>query len=1022
MPRAPRPYNRPVSDGPRAPLPSGLEATEISERELPLDERPPAAVEATLRGVGPPVNSTVPSAAPTTEAGELLAGDHVGRYIIERKVGAGGMGEVYAAHDPQLDRRVAIKVLRPSWRASDAAARLVREAQALAKLAHPNVVAVHDVGEADDRVFLAMQFVEGSTLGEHLARHALTPAQIVELYVAAGRGLAAAHAAGLVHRDMKPSNVLIDREGHVAVTDFGVARASDDFSHTPDPTAAPSWARQSNPSLSTGRGAFTTGRSALSAEMTEAGAVVGTPSFMAPEQHAGRRATAKSDQFGFCVSLWIGLFGKHPFVPDDRPAVTSPFEYMALITEGVLVAPRGNKTPTGHVVPRRVIAALTRGLARDPDARWPSMTELLAELAPPVSYKKPIVALAAVAAVGAGAAVWFGLTGRDRGGSTCKTVARERVTTAWTPSRASAVAAGFAKSGRSYAATTAKAATAALDRYAQRWTLLAVDACAGAGVAAAETSTQRFALARAQCLDRRLGALRSVATLFAEAQRPELVDNALVVVAGLPDLDECTDAAALTADGAPPPERAAAVAELESRLATAKAKIDAGLFREAAAELEALIPEADAAGWVPLRVRTRAALGDVKLGTFDPALPMLLEAARLATEHGLTRDAARAWAGAMSGAGLAKRPDAVEAYSEIARATAAATHDPALINRVRIFRGRALTRLRRFPDAEPECRAALAEARTRPGVEWRELSGARDCLVEALVPLGKWDEARAIAEEAMADRSSQLGPEHPAISDYLTIVARVKRGQGKVAEAKADFERARDLRLRTFGPRHIKAAESIEDLAGFERDIDKRKAMLDEALAIVSAPENLSPRKPFVEYSLNSGLAEIAARKGDLDGMQRHFERALALAEQLAGPASLDVGMLLIGYGQHLSKVDLDKSLGKLRRAAEILDALGDKRAEIARGALALILMYNERYVEALPVLEKALAAVDLQNIEPMNLALLRQNLATCLIETRGDRARARTLADQALEGYRGLGPDGVENVKYLERWIDKHW
>jgi tetratricopeptide (TPR) repeat protein len=289
------------------------------------------------------------------------------------------------------------------------------------------------------------------------------------------------------------------------------------------------------------------------------------------------------------------------------------------------------------------------------------------------------------------------------------------------------------------------------------------------------------------------------------------------------------------------------------------------------------------------------------------------------------------------------------------------------------------------------------------------------------VPLGKWDEARALAEEAMAARAAQLSPQHPAIADYLAVVARVKRSEGKVAEAKADFERVRDIRLAVFGLQHLKSAESIEALAGFEKDRDKRKAMLEEALAIATAPANVSPRTPFIEYSIESGLAEIAGRSGDQAGMQRHFDRAIALTEQISGPDSLDVGMMLVGYGQYMSEVDLGQSIAKLTHAVEILDRFHDPRAEIARSALAMILMRAKRYADALPLLERAVAGADLKNIEPFNLATMRFSLATALAETHGDRARARALATQALDGYRALGPDLTDNAKQVQAWLKAH-
>ena len=206
------------------------------------------------------------------------------------RLGAGGMGVVYAALDPALDRKVALKVLPPlaAERRAHLEIRLRREAQALARLEHAHVIAVYDV--AAESVFVAMQLIDGTTLDAHLATERPEPSRILALFVEAARGLAAAHAAGIVHRDVKPSNLLVDRAGRVYVGDFGLARSGDDDDGGERDT------------------------SLLGAEMTRAGAVMGTPVYMAPEQHAGSAATARSDQFSLCVSLWEALFGQHPFV------------------------------------------------------------------------------------------------------------------------------------------------------------------------------------------------------------------------------------------------------------------------------------------------------------------------------------------------------------------------------------------------------------------------------------------------------------------------------------------------------------------------------------------------------------------------------------------------------------------------------------------------------------------------------------------------------------------------------------
>ncbi|HFE43864.1 MAG TPA: serine/threonine protein kinase, partial [Nannocystis exedens] len=228
---------------------------------------------------------------------ELVAGDRVGRYRIEGKLGAGGMGTVYLAHDPDLDRRVAIKMLHTrvgSGDPSQGSKRLLREAQAMARLAHVNVVAAHDVGVLDGSLFIAMELIDGQDLREWLAECPRSWREIVIAFIEAGRGLLAAHEAGIVHRDFKPENVMVAANGRICVGDFGLAAAS----------SAPQVASQGDLSTSCLSSAGT---------LTAAGAVMGTPAYMAPEQMVGGEITAAADIFAFCVALYEALYDQRPF-------------------------------------------------------------------------------------------------------------------------------------------------------------------------------------------------------------------------------------------------------------------------------------------------------------------------------------------------------------------------------------------------------------------------------------------------------------------------------------------------------------------------------------------------------------------------------------------------------------------------------------------------------------------------------------------------------------------------------------
>jgi serine/threonine protein kinase len=307
----------------------------------------------------------------------------VGRYEIDSRLGSGGMGVVYRAHDPDLDRPVAVKLLHSESSDDDKArARMLREARALAKLSHPNVITVYDVGTDAGQVFVAMELVAGRDLrrwlDEHRDHHGAAWRQVLALFIAAGRGLEAAHEVALVHRDFKPENVLVGDDGRVRVLDFGLARV-----HRPveGPTA------QDPPTGSAtgseGRTEGPTGdveaparhelahlpTAALAGGLTETGALIGTPLYMAPELYAGKPADVRSDQFAFCASLYEGLYRQLPFGSHNLAA------HVEAVRSGRIVEP-----PEDSVVPLGIWRIIARGLGPDPDARWRSVATLLGEL------------------------------------------------------------------------------------------------------------------------------------------------------------------------------------------------------------------------------------------------------------------------------------------------------------------------------------------------------------------------------------------------------------------------------------------------------------------------------------------------------------------------------------------------------------------------------------------------------------------------------------------------------------------
>ena len=286
--------------------------------------------------------------APAAEIDEPGRGERIGRFEVQRVLGRGGMGVVLSARDSQLGRQVAIKLVK-GGASEDFKARLLREARAMAQLRHPNIISVYEVGEHAGRIYVAMEQIEGDTLAAAIARMRRGRffwRQVVELFIEAGRGLAAAHAAGMVHRDFKPDNVLVDTSGRVLVGDFGIV------------------------GVAGARGPRTADEQLVfSDQLTRADEVLGTPVYMAPEQHAGESVDARADQFAFCVALYEALFEQLPFAGDTRAS------YVESIEKGEVRPP-----PESTRIPGWLLVVLRRGLSAEPEHRFASMEELLLEL------------------------------------------------------------------------------------------------------------------------------------------------------------------------------------------------------------------------------------------------------------------------------------------------------------------------------------------------------------------------------------------------------------------------------------------------------------------------------------------------------------------------------------------------------------------------------------------------------------------------------------------------------------------
>ena len=568
-------------------------------------------------------------------ADTLQPGDRLGRYSIIKLLGKGAMGAVYEAQDPQLHRRVAIKVLRPDTRArggqEELQQRLLREAQAMARLSHPSVVAVHDVGAIEDRVFIAMERVEGVTLDRWLHEAPRKPELIVRVLAQAGRGLWAAHQAGLVHRDFKPDNVLVEGSGdevRARVTDFGLSRVDDEDAPA---TAAPD--ERIEP-----------------ASLTRTGALVGTPAYMAPEQLDGQRATPASDLFSFCVVLWEALYGARPF-----PSTTL-LELRDSIRRG---PPR---TPPSPRVPARVRALLERGLAVEPAQRPASMAEVVAALEHDRSKQRLRLALGAAALLVA--AVIGVAIHRERA---CAGLEQE-LAGAWGPAEHEALQKSFAARNTEWAQKALSGAVAALDRYAADWVQMKTQACESTRRRGAQP--ERILELRYGCLDLRRRELKSVVDRLAGSD--EQLQRAAVKLAGaLSSLSGCADVASLAAVVPPgDPDTQARVKELSGRLADLRVVGNAGRFAEADASAGKLAEEARVVGYQPLISEISLYQGEMQvyIEHHDSAQPLLSRAIHSAEAGNAAKLSAKGWQ--VLALSQNQKGDAAAAQESIAHASA----------------------------------------------------------------------------------------------------------------------------------------------------------------------------------------------------------------------------------------------------------------------------------------------------------------------------------------------------------------
>ena len=931
----------------------------------------------------------------------------LGRFVILNRLGAGAMGVVYKAYDPHLDRRVALKLVSTGSHASDhhrsdPHRRLWREAQSLARLSHPNVVPVHEVGVLDDQIFIVMEFVVGRTLAEWRKEQAPSWQELLAGYIQAGRGLGAAHARDLVHRDFKPANAIIGRDQRVRVLDFGLARTRRDVANLPRdlPRDLPDELlnqRPDNwPADQIDKSQPHDGTLALNADtpvampaLTATNVIVGTPAYMAPEQLRGLEVGPASDQFSFCVALYEALYGQRPY------GGRSLSEIEAAYTAGRIAEP-----PASSRVPGWLYPVLCRGLQFDADNRYASMEALIEALEDdPVRKVRRRLAVAAVVAMLAttsGLAVYA--FHQPAAAPPCAGVGEE-IGELWNSERRTALQRVFRNTGRTYAAEAWEQVEAGIARYTDDWAIIRQDACEThqRGLQSGDMLDRRMA-----CLDSRTTALGSALTVLADTDAQSLA-RVVDVVQQLPALAYCGDTAALAAEVPPPQDADMArdVAALRARLSLAVAHEHGNRYQEALAIAEAAVAEAETVAYEPAVAESLLVAGRITMRHRGPshAIALLHRATSVAVAAGVDRVALEA---------LARR-----LWADGVRADAS-DEQTAVMRDLLLPLGEALAR--RTPNSAFGHALLLNNA----GVTYmagEDRDRARDYF------------SRALAIQSQAGLESlELGAIHFNLA--LTTPDEAQR--------LAVFDNLLDTYERALGPSHLETLDVRTSLAYAISDPQRARDVLEQAWIAYRDhhPERLLSRAKYTQY-----LALLAIELGDR-------ARARDLVDELSNMAELpDTASTYTrrkyalyrhtarGYAA-LYRGRPELAFAPLARALEQFP--GDEQrwwierdVAIARLGIGLAELALGRFEEAASHLEQARVVFQRASENNENadngrwLARAQVALATSLWHGASgrsqaeQRARAEALVDQARAWYRAIGLGYRVRLEELERWPD---
>jgi len=900
------------------------------------------------------------------------------RYELEEQVGTGGMSVVYAARDIELDRRVALKVMRLDVGEPKEQELLLAEARSLAGLNHPNIVPVYDVGyDRQGRLYMAMELVRGKNFRAWLDGSQRSVSEILDALIAAGRGLASAHAVELVHCDFKPTNVLVGEDGRVRVVDFGIARR-------------------------VFRSETQTGATGCSSDsiVPQKRVVVGTPRYMSPEQMRGEPLTPSTDQFSFCLTLYEALYGQVPFLGrKGRQRVRN------------ILAGNVRPPPRGSLVPKRIHAVILRGLRGDAETRWPSMDELLRALQRSRRRPRAIGGLVAAGLVGSGVAAAAMMPAADPCAST-----QEEASSVWTAERRAQIRDAFSSSGISNPEAEHTRIDAKLSSFADEWAASRVRVCE-----ASNASPQRRAAQRT-CLYRALEQFSVFVEVVASGDAVTL-RNSFEAVSALPDIASC--------DAAVPDEHASAPLHIRDRVENLAEELSTvppllGLHRyERVDEITArVLHEAELLGFEPLLAEAQYRRADLleAQGLRTDGAKLLEQAFHTAQTAHRDRLAARIAVELHLTYGYRlARPKLAARWEGLAHAAVDRLGDDAGSLHAEQIRTVGLVALRNtnYDLARRSFQKTLALYESLEHPQPLLHAEAQSNFGIACLELGELDAADAAFRGALKKTEREVGRFNNRHISIINNLGSLEQMRGDHQASHDYFRRVYETEVALYGSDDIRVAMSLNNMGTALLSLNK------DAKAIVLFERSIRAYESGDHHGVdlarplgNLGVAHM--RADNYDKAEASLVQAIALIESELGPMQADSSGHWLNLGSvRLRKGEHERALEAMRRSLEIDEhALGRKHPFVAQtlSAIGVAHMQVGEAKRARPMFEEAVEIFAAFDVDPLTVNATRFELAK-LMWDEGERDRARELIGEVETVFVAAKDVGAPELSTLRTW-----